>query len=233
MRERLPSWRAAVVAGAGLGVALVYPVASERLLSAWGTRAAGGAVLGLGLASSLAAGRRRALPGLGPAPRAALLALPALALATGSAVFLRLLPAVLQLALAGLFLASLRSGRSLFEDAARIVQPWAPDFIRPYCRKATVVFAALFALQAGALALLVARPPAAAWAPLASAVIWGPLAVLFAVEWVVRKVWFRHYGHHPVDRLLRVLLPPERTARGRRSLEYVTRRRRELGLPPP
>jgi hypothetical protein len=58
------------------------------------------------------------------------------------------------------------------------------------------------------------------------------MAVLSAVEFLVRKSWFRYYGNGPVDRLLAALLPPENTWQGRRSKEYVTRMRRELGIEP-
>jgi len=229
-----PSLGALAAAGLGLLVALAYPLAMQRILEAWGARAAGGAVLAVGLVSvPILGSRRHGLPGLSLLPRLALLALPAGAVVTGSALFLRLVPAALQAALAALFVLSLRGGGSLFLDAARIVQPYAPDFIGPYCRKATGVFAALFAVQAVVLTVWVFRPPAHGWATASSAVIWLPLGALFAVEWGVRKAWFRHFGRHPIDRLLRILLPPERTARGRRSLEYITRRRQDLGLPPP
>jgi hypothetical protein len=95
------------------------------------------------------------------------------------------------------------------------------------------VFGALFALEAGGAAGLALRPPATGWAFASSAWLWIPVAIATAVEWVVRKAWFRYYGVGPVDRLLRALLPPEDTTVGRRSLEYVRRMRRELGLPPP
>jgi uncharacterized membrane protein len=229
LRDARPPWRAAAAAGIGLGVALVYPLATERALAAFGPRAAAAVVLAVGALSLVAGRARRDLPGPGLASRAALLVLPALALAAGRDVFLRLVPALLQALLAIFFARSLRGGGSLFEDAARIVQPWAPDFIRSYCRKATLVFAALFAGQAVALAVLVVRPPVQGWATASSAIVWGPLGALFAVEWAVRKAWFRHYGRNPVDRLLRILMPPERTERGRRSLAYIERMHQELG----
>ena len=148
-------------------------------------------------------------------------------------MYLRLVPAALQVLLAGLFLHSLRGGGSLFQDAARWIQPHAPDFIGSYCRKATVAFAILFVVQALALTGLALRVPGDDWALASCALVWLPLAVLGAIEWIVRKVWFRHYGRGPVDRVLSVLMPAERTERGRRSLEYVTRIHRDLGLPPP
>ena len=84
--------------------------------------------------------------------RAALLVLPALAAATGDVLFLRLVPAAIQALIAALFVVSLRGGGSLFYDAARTLHPYAPDFIAPYCRKSTIVFAGIFALLAVAAA---------------------------------------------------------------------------------
>jgi len=228
-----PSLRSAALAGLGLGVALAYPIALERVRASWGPRSTGAAVLAAWLVSLALLRRNRAIPGLGTLSRVGLLALPVLAMATGSELYLRLVPAAIQASLVGVFLLSLRGGSSLFGEAARLVQPYAPDFIEPYCRKATLAFAALFAAQAAVLVMLVFRPPVAGWALASSALIWLPLLLLSALEWSVRKVWFRHYGRGPVDGLLRRLLPPERTARGRRSLEHIRRVRAELGLPPP
>ncbi len=45
--------------------------------------------------------------------------------------------------------------------------------------------------------------------------------------------WFRYFGPGPLDQLLRRLIPPENTATGRCSLEYIRRMRAELGMPPP
>ena len=40
-------------------------------------------------------------------------------------------------------------------------------------------------------------------------------------EVVVRKIWFRHYTGGTMDRLFARAFPPERTANGRRSLDYA------------
>jgi len=222
-----PAARAALAAGAALAVALAYPAAVERARAVWGVRAAGALVLAAGVASWLATHRRRALPMLATPIRVALLALPALAAASGAALWLRLVPAALQAALAAFFASTLQGGGSLYEDVARILEPWAPDFIGPYCRKATALFAALFALQSLALAALATAAPPERWARDGSLLVWAPLIALLAGEWLVRKAWFRHYGKSPIDRVLRRLLPPERTARGRRSLAYIERLQRE------
>jgi len=225
---------ASVLALGALGAAFAvgYPLAAERAIEAWGTRAVGGALLAAGGLSLALLHRARDLP-TGPLPlRAGLLALPALAAATGGAVFLRLVPAAIQAALAAVFALSLRGGGSILQEAAWRIHPYAPDFIGPYCRKTTAVFAAIFALQGLAVAALALDPPER-WALTSGVGVWVPVAVASLLEWMVRKSWFRYYGDGPVDRLLRALLPPENTRQGRRSLEYIRRMRRELGMPPP
>jgi uncharacterized membrane protein len=232
-RPARPSTGTLLLAALGGSVALAYPAAAEWALAAWGPRDVALALLAAGLLSVLLLRRHRGLPGLGRFARILLLAFPVLAAVTGSALPLRLVPAAIQGALAAIFLLSLRGGRSILREAARRMHPYAPDFIGPYCRRATAAFAALFALQAGVLALHAIRPPVHGWAQQASTLVWGPIAVATAVEWMLRKALFRYYGDGPVDRLLGALMPPEKTARGRRSLEYIRGMRRELGLPPP
>jgi uncharacterized membrane protein len=217
--------------GAGMLGALTFPLLAVWAIDAWGPRATGAALFALGLASF--ALPRPEVPGLGRASRALLVALPGLAALTGDARFLRLVPAALEALLAAAFLGSLAGGGSILKRAALVLEPEAPDFIAPYCRKATLAFAALFALQAAALVWLALALPEPGWAARASLVVWAPTLVATALEFAVRKAWFRHYGPGPLDRALRRLLPPENTAQGRRSLDYIRRRRVELGLPPP
>src|SRR4030095_12404555 len=102
--------------------------------------------------------------------------LPALAVSTGDALFLRLVPAAIQALIAVLFVVSLRGGGSLFYDAARSLHPYAPDFIAPYCRKSTAVFAGIFALLAVAATRLAFRPPASAWGPASRLLIWAAVS---------------------------------------------------------
>lgn len=223
--------------GAGVLVALAYPLAAAWAVAAWGARVTGAAVFGLGLASfalSLRAGGARLRSGPGWAG-ALPLALPALAAATGDVRFLALVPALVEALLCAAFLGSLAGGGSILQRAALVLEPYAPDFIGPYCRKATLAFAALFAVQAAVLLALALAAAGAgtSWARNASFVVWGPTLAATALEFLVRKAWFRHYGNGPVDRVLRALMPPEHTARGRRSLAYIQEKRGELGLPPP
>ncbi|MGH7335991.1 MAG: hypothetical protein ACREI7_00315, partial [Myxococcota bacterium] len=122
---------------------------------------------------------------------------------------------------------------SLFYDAARALHPYAPEFIAPYCRKSTMVFAGIFALLAVAAAWLAFDPPASGWGTATGVWIWTPVIAASLVDWCVRKWWFRYFGPGPLDQLLKRLLPPENTAAGRRSLEYIRRMRAQLGMPPP
>jgi uncharacterized membrane protein len=224
----------ALVTAVGVGalVATVYPPAAERALDSYGVFPVALGLLGAELVSLLAWQR------LGTArvpiqQRAALLVLPALAAGTGDALFLRLIPAAIQALIAALFVVSLRGGGSLFYDAARALHPYAPDFIAPYCRKSTAVFAGVFALQGIAVVYLALRPPASGWGTATGVWIWTPVIAASLADWVVRKWWFRYFGPGLLDRLLRRILPPENTAAGRRSLEYIRRMRAELGMPPP
>ena len=222
--------------GAGMLLALTFPLLAVWAVEAFGARAAGAGVFALGLAGfalSLRGEGVARVPGFGPALRGCVLVLPGLAALTGDARFLQLVPAAIEALLSAVFVGSLAGGGSILQKAALVLEPFAPDFIGPYCRKATLAFAGLFALQAIALVALALAAPGPGWAARASLLVWAPTLVATALEFAVRKAWFRHYGDGLVDRALRRLLPPENTARGRRSLEYIRRRRRELGLPLP
>ena len=231
-RGARPSLAALGLGLVGALVALCFPLAAARAVELWGARATGALVFGIGLASVLLS-RRRSIPGLGPWLRSLALALPGLALISGNVRFLQLVPAAIELALCGVFLGSLRGGSSILQQAAYLLEPYAPDFIGPYCRKATAGFAALFAVQAIALAWVAFSAQGADWAKTSSLWVWLPTLAGTSFEFMLRKAWFRHYGENPVDRVLRVLLPPEKTATGRRSLDYIRRMRQELGMPPP
>jgi len=228
---------ALTLVGAGMLVAMTFPLLAARAVAAFGPRATAAAVLALGLAGLTLSRRAEqgetASGGRGRWLRALPLALPALALASGDERLLRLVAAATQVIMCGLFLASLRGGSSILQQAALLLEPFAPDFIAPYCRKATAAFALLFAVQAAALARVAMTAPATDWALTSSLIVWLPTLAFTALEFLVRKAWFRNYGGAPWDRVLRALLPPENTARGRRSLEWIRRKRAELGMPPP
>jgi uncharacterized membrane protein len=227
----------ALVTAVGIGalLATVYPPAAERALLSVGVRPVAWVLLGIGAVSLLAWKRLDATGRVPVTSRAALLLLPAASVVTGGELFLRLVPAAIQLGIAALFLHSLQGGGSLFLDAARSLHPYAPDFIAPYCRKSTALFAGIFIAQGLGVAWLAFHPEMndPSWGFASGVLVWIPTLVATGADWLVRKWWFRYYGPGPVDRVLRILLPPENTEAGRRSLEYIRRMRAELGMPPP
>jgi uncharacterized membrane protein len=225
----------ALVTAVGVGalLATVYPPAAERALAAWGVRGLAVVLLALGLVSLVAWQRAASRAGIPAYQRASVLVLPVLAAVTSDALYLRLVPAAIQALIAALFVVSLRGGGSLFYDAARTLHPYAPEFIAPYCRKSTIVFAGIFAVQGIAAFWLAFDPPASGWGTATGIWIWAPVIAASLVDWVVRKWWFRYFGPGPLDQLLKRVLPPENTEAGRRSLEYIRRMRAQLGMPPP
>ena len=224
---RAPWWLWVGIVAGGL-LLFAYPFLIQQAEARFGTRVVATVFLGLGFLSYR--GRGPALP-LGdasrpfPVPflgafRLGCLALLVGALLSGDRRWLLVIPAAIQLFLTAVFVASLRDV-PVIERAARFLQPRAPDFIRPYCRKVTAFWAGLFAVNAGLIAVLIFAGTPDSWRAFAGWGAYALMGVVTGVEYFVRKIWFRYYGAHPIDRLWARLLPPERTERGRRSLAYI------------
>ena len=114
----------------------------------------------------------------------------------------------------------------------RWIVPVAPDFIRSYCRKTTVLWVGVFLIIAAATAVLAARPDPAAWTRFTSRTVWLLMGLVAVAEFFFRKTWFRHYARGgPFERLWSRLFPAERTERGRRSQEYIRRTKQQLRSP--
>ena len=142
-----------------------------------------------------------------------------------------LLPALIYAALAATFFASLRSPVSVVERAARAIQPAAPDFIARYCRNVTAVWAAVFVRCAVAVATAAVAAPLSTWEWIAGRALWTGMAVVVAVEFLVRKTYFRNYWYGgPFERVWSRLFPAEATEMGRRSAAHIREVRRKLGL---
>ncbi len=141
--------------------------------------------------------------------------------------FLLLVPPSLHLALSLMFLFSLRGPLSLIERGALFIQPRAPDFIRPYCRKVTACWSVVLFIH-GAMGMGLAMfASSETWSRYAS---WGGyifIGCFMIAEGVVRKIWFRHYEGSLIDRMLSPFFPAENTERGRRSLEYLRQMKEE------
>jgi uncharacterized membrane protein len=142
---------------------------------------------------------------------------------SGDVLYLQLVPSVAYLTLASWFYASLRSGDSIVERAARLLVPEAPDFIRSYCRKVTGLWVAFFAASAFAIACLAIAGGRSEWAFVTGKLLYGLMIAASCVEFLVRKTWFRYYFHGGwFDRLWGRLYPPENTPEGRRSMQHIS-----------
>lgn len=222
---------AALVGIAVLVLAVVYPIALPALQERLGTRALAVALLVV-LALSLsrrAAGRTAIAAGL-----AALLVAAAF---SADERFLRAIPAWVYAGLAGVFAASLRDAEPVIERAARWMIPQAPAFIHDYCRVVTALWAVFFLGSAMAIAGLAFIATPGTWQAFTSRWLWIAMGALTALEFFVRKTWFRYYPHDGgFDRYWSRLFPAERTARGRASMraieEYHAERARPEGPEP-
>jgi uncharacterized membrane protein len=211
-----------VAAGVGALIALlavVYPVVLESALDRLGVRT---------VSLALAAGALVSLPLRGPARggravgTAGLAGLLIAAAVTEERSWLRLVPAWVYACLAGAAAASLREPESLMERAARWLVPEAPDFIGGYCRAVTALWSVLFLAGAAAIAALAVAGTPEGWRTFTSRTLWIAMAVLTAIEFLVRKTWFRYYARGgPFERVWSTLFPAERTARGRRSMAAI------------
>lgn len=165
--------------------------------------------------------------GPGPGQRMALLAIVVAAPASGSRLAWELLPTVIWSSVAFAFARSLRDPKSLAERLAHLADPLAPDFIGPYCRGLTLVYALAFGAIAGVFAGFALAGAQHAWLRFATLGCWLVLAALLAGEYLVRKLWFRNYTERGLDRLLARAFPAENTEMGRRCAAYVRRMRAE------
>ena len=139
---------------------------------------------------------------------------------------LLLLPVVVNLYLLVTFGRTLVEGKGppMIERFARLVEDDLPDFTHPYCRKVTLLWCAFFVANASGIAWLAYFAPLEWWTLYTGLLFYLLLAALQAVEFCVRKLWFRYYQDGPLDRQLARLFPAERTRNGRRSLAYQAAR---------
>jgi len=199
-----------------LVLAVGYPAALPLAKATLGTRGLAVALLIL-LVVPLAwrvPGRLVATAGMG-----VLLAAAAL---SADARFLRALPAWVYGGLAVVFAASLRDAEPVIERAARWLVPEAPSFIHDYCRVVTALWAAFFLASAIAIAWLAFAATPEIWQAFTSRWLWLAMAAFGALEFFVRKTWFRYYPDDGVfNRCWSRLFPAERTARGRASMQAI------------
>jgi len=213
-----------------VAAALGYPAATDALVPRLGVRGFALLLIAVSLATLWLA-RTPWRSELHPVARAALPGLAALAAVSGERLFLLLIPAWIYAALFLVFRDSLRAEDSIVERMARWIEPWAPDFIRSYCRVVTALLATLFLLDAAVIAMLAAAGASEAWRLYTGSLAYAILGLVLGAEFLIRKTWFRYYYYGgPFDRFWSGLFPAERTARGRRSMAYIAQVKRELGV---
>ncbi len=145
--------------------------------------------------------------------RRAALQLPAIALVfavlgwiSDDGTWLLVLPSATQGAFGLTFLRSL-SGVPLIEHFARMVKPELSPAELAHCRAWTRIWG-LYLLALAAIGLCLARwAPLGVWTVYVGVVSYVLVGVLFAVEYVIRKIRFRDYGRNPLDWLLGKLFP--------------------------
>ena len=182
----------------GCAVLVVPPLAYHALVVA-----RGGSALTVGL------GWLATLVGVYAIGRVARLPLPALALAlaaaaglwavtAGTALGIYLMPVATWLALLTLFACTLAPGREpLVAAIARICHGGIDAPIAAYARRVTIAWCVFFASMATTLAAAALVMPLAAWSFLANVAALPLVAVMFAVEYAVRRRRFPDLEHVP------------------------------------
>jgi uncharacterized membrane protein len=146
--------------------------------------------------------------------RRAALQLPAIALAfallgliSDNGTWLLVMPAATQATFGLAFLRSLKT-TPLIEHFARMVKPALSDGELVHCRRWTRVWG-YYLIVLAAIGLVLARVASlAVWTIYVGIVTYALVGVLFAVEYIVRKLSFREYGRNPLDWVLSKLFPP-------------------------
>ena len=116
-------------------------------------------------------------------------------------------PVAINLALLALFARTLRAGSEpMVSRFARIERGGTlpPDLAR-YTRNQTRAWAAFFALMAAISATLAATGPLAAWSLFSNLLNYLLVAVFFVLEYVYRRVRYRHHTHATPWRTLRLI----------------------------
>ncbi len=154
-----------------------------------------------------------------------LVVLLAIATATDEPVLLKLLPSLTSLWLLATFSLTLRERHSMVEQFAIASHDGFPDFLLPYCRRVTWVWCGFFLVNAiVGIVLAIAGTPRE-WALYTGAISYLLVGLLAAGEYVFHKSRFRFYEDGWADGIWRRFCPPERTALGRRTLDWQVARR--------
>lgn len=128
------------------------------------------------------------------------------------------LPSIgLNLMMAAVFGLTLRPGRTpLIEQIAAwsmAPEPMPADFAR-YLRGQTLAWTILFALMGLTSAVLAVAAPFAWWSLFVNVLSWPLIGGFFLLEYVIRRIWFRHLPDHtPLQTMASALAWPGELAR--------------------
>jgi len=209
---------------------IVYPLFASSVFDHHSPRSIGAVLMGASVLSLVLPARTAPLGiriGRWPVVGMALLGAAAVLLDRQSPLLLA--PSLAYAAAAAVFWGSLSDESSLIERFVKLIHPYKPDFVDPYCRKLTSVWGWFFAGHGAALAVLVLFAPATWWEAYTGWVMLPTMLAFAAIEYVVRKTAFRYYPYGgPIDRLFSTFFPAEETELGRRSQAYIEARARAL-----
>jgi len=178
----------------GVILTIAYPLAVYFGLSRFSVRAVSLLLLCLALpmiALRLQGKRREHIAALLPAP-VAVIALIALSAVLEDQRFMLALPALISAALLVTFGASLKSGMPMIERFARMQNPDLPPDHAVHCRQVTWVWCGFFVVNGAIASLLAIRGPLEWWTLYSGLIAYVLMGVLFAAEYIVRRVRFRH-----------------------------------------
>jgi uncharacterized membrane protein len=122
-----------------------------------------------------------------------------------------LLPVAVNAALFVQFAGSLR-GVPLVERFALLEEESLSDAQRHYCRNVTLAWSAFFVGNGATALLLALYGTRGAWALYTGVIAYGLIGLMAGTEYVIRKMKFRKFASHPLDRALARLLGEHRSA---------------------
>jgi len=173
---------------------VAYPFVVYLGLSRWNVRTVSIVLVGLLLGSALlrARGLDRARLRDAIVPIVPVIVLATIAGALDRTWALLLVPVIVNLGLLTTFAASLRVGRvPMIERFARLREPELPAGGVDYCRAVTRVWIGFFAINAAISGALALWAPFTWWAAWCGALAYGCIALVFAIEIIVRR---RRFG---------------------------------------
>jgi len=124
---------------------------------------------------------------------------------SGDSRFVLAMPVLINAVLFVQFATSLRS-TPIIERFARMVETELSEGQIAHCRATTYVWCGLFVVNGTIACVLASLGRIEAWTLHTGVLSYVAMGVLGATEYVIRKVRFRRFASHPLDRILRFLI---------------------------